>query len=120
MSALLVYDGDCGFCTSAVNVARRRIGSDAEMQPWQRLDLDELGLSKAQCEESVQYRDRNGRWTSGGRAVATILRESPRPWSWLGTLAALPGISWLVERVYRLVAANRHRLPGGTPACAPN
>jgi len=30
----------------------------------------------------------------------------------------LPGISWLAAKAYRLVANNRYRLPGGTPACA--
>jgi predicted DCC family thiol-disulfide oxidoreductase YuxK len=29
----------------------------------------------------------------------------------------LPPFSWLAEGVYRVVAANRQRLPGGTPAC---
>jgi predicted DCC family thiol-disulfide oxidoreductase YuxK len=117
MQSLLVYDGDCGFCTSAVKIAQRRIGSPAEMQPWQRLDLGALGLDRTQCDESVQYRNRDGIWFSAGRAVAEILRESPRPWSWLGQLAKLPGIAWLNEQIYHLVSINRHRLPGGTPAC---
>jgi hypothetical protein len=30
----------------------------------------------------------------------------------------LPPVSWLAAGVYSLVAANRMRLPGGTPACA--
>lgn len=117
MTSLLVYDGDCGFCTTSVNIARRRIKSRADMQPWQQLDLEALGLTEAACQESVQFRDRSGRWTSAGRAVATMLRESPRPWSWLGAFLSLPGIAWLTEQIYRAVAANRHRLPGGTPAC---
>lgn len=110
-------DGDCGFCTSAVGVARRRVGSTAEAQPWQRLDLEALGLTRAQCERAVQYRDVSGQWRSAGAAVAALLRESPAPWAWLGRFAQLPGIRWMVEVVYHLVSINRHRLPGGTPAC---
>jgi predicted DCC family thiol-disulfide oxidoreductase YuxK len=117
VTSLLVYDGDCGFCTTAVGIAKRRIGSTAEMQPWQRLDLDTLGLTQAQCEQAVQYRDRNGHWTSAGHAAAELLREAPRPWPWLGGFLELPVASWLTERIYELVSANRHRLPGGTPAC---
>jgi predicted DCC family thiol-disulfide oxidoreductase YuxK len=119
VASLLVYDGDCGFCTTAVGIAKRRIGSPAEMQPWQRLDLDALGLTEAQCKQSVQHRDHDGQWTSGGRAAAELLREAPRPWRWLGVVLELPGFSWLNERLYELVSANRHRLPGGTPACQP-
>jgi predicted DCC family thiol-disulfide oxidoreductase YuxK len=117
VTSLLVYDGDCGFCTTAVGIAKRRIGSPAEMQPWQRVDLDTLGLSQAECEQAVQYRDRDGRWTSAGRAAAELLRESPRPWPLLGRFLEVPVMSWLTELIYRLVSANRHRLPGGTPTC---
>ncbi|PXX54790.1 hypothetical protein DFR70_12384 [Nocardia tenerifensis] len=29
----------------------------------------------------------------------------------------IPPINWLTAALYHLVAVNRHRLPGGTPAC---
>jgi len=112
-----VFDGDCAFCTSAVNVARRWITPHAEMVPWQHADLPALGLTEAICGQAVQYRDHAGRWTSAGRAIAAVLRDGPPPWSWLGRLASVPGLSRLVDRVYAWVAANRYRLPGGTPAC---
>ena len=35
-----------------------------------------------------------------------------------GALPFVPPTSWVAEGVYRVVAANRMRLPGGTPACA--
>jgi predicted DCC family thiol-disulfide oxidoreductase YuxK len=114
---LLVFDGDCAFCTSSVDFTRRRVRPPADIEPWQRLDLAALGLTEAACRQAVQYRDRDGTWTSAGRAAAELLRESPRPWSLLGRFLELPVLSWLTERLYRVVSANRHRLPGGTPAC---
>lgn len=96
---------------------RRRISAAPEAVPWQRADLDTLGLSEAACRESVQYRDAVGHWHSGGRAVAAILRDARLPWSALGWLASVPGLAWLVDRAYVLVSNNRYRLPGGTPAC---
>jgi predicted DCC family thiol-disulfide oxidoreductase YuxK len=117
MAGLLVFDGDCAFCSSAVAVARKRIRPDADMVPWQVSDLETLGLTEAACREAVHYRDSGGEWSSAGRAVTTMLRDGRRPWSWLGRIGGAPVISWLVERCYRLVAANRYRLPGGTPAC---
>jgi predicted DCC family thiol-disulfide oxidoreductase YuxK len=117
MSRLLVFDGDCGFCTSSVRFADRWIKPPAEALPWQRADLDALGLTEAQCNEAVQYRDRGGRWHSAGRAVAALLIDSRFPWSLLGRLARVPGLAWIVDRLYELVSANRGKLPGGTPAC---
>jgi predicted DCC family thiol-disulfide oxidoreductase YuxK len=114
---LLVFDGDCGFCTSAVEFVRGHLRPGADIEPWQHLDLTALGLTQVGCEQAVQYRDRDGRWSSGGRAVAEVLRESRVPWSWLGVAAKLPGLRRLVDLAYRVIAANRHRLPGGTPAC---
>jgi predicted DCC family thiol-disulfide oxidoreductase YuxK len=38
-------------------------------------------------------------------------------WRIAGRILLLPGISWMAAHTYRLIATNRHRLPGGTPAC---
>ncbi|MFK0403356.1 hypothetical protein ACIQTT_13555 [Microbacterium sp. NPDC090225] len=43
---LLVFDGDCGFCTTAVGVLEKRLARFPDAQPWQWLDLDALGLSR--------------------------------------------------------------------------
>lgn len=117
MIGLLVYDGDCAFCSSAVSFAHRWISPDTETVPWQWADLAALGLTADECQAAVQYRDRHGRWTSAGPAVAALLRDGRPPWAWLGRIAALPGVAWLVQRTYAWVAKNRHTLPGGTPAC---
>ncbi|NCZ92069.1 MAG: DUF393 domain-containing protein, partial [Actinobacteria bacterium] len=39
------------------------------------------------------------------------------PWSTIGRVIGWRVMSPLGSLVYRLVANNRHRLPGGTPAC---
>jgi predicted DCC family thiol-disulfide oxidoreductase YuxK len=114
---LLIFDGDCAFCTSSVAIVRRRINPPAEAVPWQQSDLATLRLTEAACREAVQYRDSSGRWHSASRAIAAMLRDAQFPWSGFGRLAKVPGVDWLAERCYRWVAANRYRLPGGTPAC---
>ncbi|WP_330185843.1 DUF393 domain-containing protein [Nocardia sp. NBC_01503] len=55
---------------------------------------------------------------SGARAGALLLRRAAQPWRAVGAIMLNPPISWLAAALYRLVAKNRHRLPGGTPACA--
>jgi predicted DCC family thiol-disulfide oxidoreductase YuxK len=114
---VLVYDGECGFCTRAVRWALR-LPAEMDVIAWQEADLPTLGLSRVAAAGTVQWVDIDNGAQSGHRAVAALLRASGRPWSWLGRAMLLPGASWLGAQVYRLVSANRHRLPGGTPACA--
>jgi predicted DCC family thiol-disulfide oxidoreductase YuxK len=114
---VLVFDGDCAFCSSAVEFLRDRIRSDVDYVPWQHLDLAGAGLTEDACLQSVQWLPVAGGHTSGGRAVTDLLRGAGQPWVTLGRVGALPGMRAVVELAYRAVAANRHRLPGGTPAC---
>jgi predicted DCC family thiol-disulfide oxidoreductase YuxK len=114
----LVYDGDCAFCTSSVRwVTRLRLGADVVV-PWQHADLAALGLTRQQCEAKLQWVAGDGRTSSGHEAVARLLLASALPWRPLGALLLVPPVSWLAARVYDWVAANRGRMPGGTPACS--
>jgi predicted DCC family thiol-disulfide oxidoreductase YuxK len=114
---VLVYDGDCAFCTSSARLLER-IGSDAEIVPWQLTDLDRLGVTAEQAADAVQFVETDGAVLSGHKAIASVLRTAGRVWRLAGRAILLPGVSWLAARAYRLVADNRYRLPGGTPACA--
>jgi predicted DCC family thiol-disulfide oxidoreductase YuxK len=113
---VIVFDGDCGFCTSSVQVLER-IGPDAEIVPWQLADLAGLGLTEEQAADALQCVQVDGTVRSGHEAVAAALESAGWVWRIVGRALTQPGISWIAAKVYRLVAANRHRLPGGTPAC---
>lgn len=113
---VLVFDGDCGFCTTAARAGQRWLGLE-HVEPWQFLDLDELGLTRAQCEQAVQWVDAAGRTLAGEQAVIAALRHAGGAWGVLGRITNLPGVRRLAGIVYRLTATYRHRLPGGTPAC---
>lgn len=114
---VLLYDGDCAFCTRCAELLER-IGPDAEIVAWQFVDLDELGVSEEQAGEAVRWVGLDGSVRSGHAAIAAALGRAGWFWRAAGRALVLPGISWIAARVYRLVAANRYRLPGGTPACA--
>ncbi|MEU2348153.1 DCC1-like thiol-disulfide oxidoreductase family protein [Modestobacter sp. NPDC049651] len=113
----LVFDGDCGFCSRVAEVARRVLPAGCAVVPWQWADLAALGVTAAQAQAEVLWVDRDGAVSGGARAVARGLRAAGLPWSLLGLLLSVPPVRWLAPPVYRLVAANRYRLPGGTPAC---
>jgi predicted DCC family thiol-disulfide oxidoreductase YuxK len=119
--ATLVFDGDCAFCTSSINWAKRHLGAAVDYVPWQELDLESAGLTQAKVERAVQWLPAptaRGPIRSGAGAVGRLLLSSRWPWRALGPLALLPPFSWLAALCYRIISANRHRLPGGTPACA--
>jgi predicted DCC family thiol-disulfide oxidoreductase YuxK len=114
---VLLFDGDCAFCTSSVRVLQR-IGPVAEIVAWQRTDLAELGVSEEKAAAALRWVEVDGALRSGHEAVAAALLSAGRAWRIAGRILLLPGISWAAARTYRLVADNRHRLPGGTLACA--
>jgi predicted DCC family thiol-disulfide oxidoreductase YuxK len=114
---VLVYDGDCAFCTKCAG-ALERIGPEAEIVAWQLTDLAELGITEEQASEAVQWVETDDTVRSGHEAIASALSSAGRIWQPIGRALLLPGVSWVAAKAYRLVARNRYRLPGGTPACA--
>jgi predicted DCC family thiol-disulfide oxidoreductase YuxK len=117
----LVFDGDCAFCTSSVRLAERWCRPAVRFVPWQEIDLEAHGLTHAQVTSAVQWlgpRSTRGGVPSGAAAVGRVLLRSRWPWRPFGALLLVPPFSWIGAGLYRLIAANRHRLPGGTPACA--
>jgi predicted DCC family thiol-disulfide oxidoreductase YuxK len=117
MQPVLVYDGDCGFCTRCVEWALR-LPFRPRVVAWQDADLGGLGVTRAEAEHSVLWVALSGQVSSGHVTVARLLIASGGAWALLGRLVMVPPVSWIAAAVYRLVAVNRGRLPGGTPACA--
>jgi predicted DCC family thiol-disulfide oxidoreductase YuxK len=118
--SVFLYDGDCAFCTSCAVFLRRHVQSGVRIVAWQSVDLGPLGVSAAECAESVQFVV-GDRVSAGPAAIADLLRTAggPRGWVWrfAGRLLGLRPMLVVAWPIYRLVARNRHRLPGGTAAC---
>jgi predicted DCC family thiol-disulfide oxidoreductase YuxK len=116
---VLVFDGDCAFCTTSARFATRwvvREGSTC-IAPWQQLDLHQFGLTEDQCLAAVQWVGEGGQVLSGHAAIAATLRAGHPVWRPVGALLVAPGFSWLAAKVYAWIAAHRYQMPGGTPAC---
>jgi predicted DCC family thiol-disulfide oxidoreductase YuxK len=114
--ATLLFDGECGFCTTSARWLERRAPSNAIVQPWQRADLERIGVSEQACRDAVQWVDEHRR-SSGPLAFADYARTSTVGWRLIGRVAGSrigQSVGW---PVYRWVARNRGRLPGGTPEC---
>ncbi|GLU48093.1 thiol-disulfide oxidoreductase DCC family protein [Nocardiopsis ansamitocini] len=119
VSPVLVYDGDCAFCTVAAQAGQRHItgGGPVVWRPWQFCELSTPLEERAQREILLLHPDGRRVW-GGVDAVAVLLLNSPHRYWWpLGSLLRRPVARGFGGAVYRWTARNRYRLPGGTPAC---
>ncbi len=116
---MLIYDGDCGFCTQSASWLKKLIGTptDVRVEPWQSLDLAAFGLTEDDVTSAAYWAADDGTLFRGHNGIAMALRAAGRPWSLVGRSMAVPPISWLAGATYSLVAKNRYRLPGSTDAC---
>ena len=115
MPDTLLYDGDCGFCSSSARLAGR-LAPAVQVLPYQHCDLPAFALTAEECAEALRWVGTGGP-ASGAGAIARLLVAAGGVWTLLGRLLLLRGVRRVAEAGYRLVAANRYRLPGGTPAC---
>ena len=111
----MVYDGDCGFCTAFVMAASRRLPVPVAIVPWQSAPLERLGIPVEDARRALQWAAADGTRQQGHLAVAAWLRAAGSGWRLLGVVLATPPASQLAAVVYRLVAANRRRIPGPWP-----
>lgn len=119
---VVIFDGDCAFCTSSVTwlAARLSRGRDADprLAPWQAIDLTSYGTTIERARREVLWVAPDGSICGGADAIAAWMRYRGGPYGALGWAMSQPPACWVAAAVYRLVARHRQRLPGGTPACA--
>jgi predicted DCC family thiol-disulfide oxidoreductase YuxK len=114
---VLLYDGDCGFCTTSARFIERHVPSKAEILAYQFADLEALGTTADRASREVLW-VRGDRVRGGAQAIAGLLIDAGGLWRVLGLVIRLPPFRWIAAGVYHLITVNRFRLPGGTPACA--
>ena len=93
------------------------LGCDVRPVPWQSYDVAAVGLTPVQADQQVHLVLGNRLW-GGHEAVGHALLTSRRlPVRLLGRLVLARPLRPVAAGAYAWVAAHRHRLPGGTPAC---
>lgn len=120
MEALFLYDGECRFSSTAARLLQRSVEPDCIVLPYQLADLPRWQVSDAQARAQVVYVRRlagEAVVLAGAPAVAGVLRSGRPPWPVAGSVLRLPVIRHAAALSYAVVAANRYRLPGGTPSC---
>jgi predicted DCC family thiol-disulfide oxidoreductase YuxK len=104
--AIVVYDGNCGFCRRWVaRVARWDRHARLEFVPYQTPDLEKRlpGVSRAECVQRVHLVDADGRVFAGAAAGREVLRRLPGGALWALPFR-LPGALGVAERIYVWIA----------------
>ncbi len=118
MRPVLIFDSDSGFCTTSVGLVQRLVRPRCEAVAWQHAGLASLGVTAERARHEALWVTPTGRVYGGAQAVAKILLSGGGVWAVVGAVLTLPPVRWAAHGLYRLVADNRGRLPGGTAACA--
>lgn len=115
----LIYDSDCGFCTQCVVWGREHVGEQGVAVVASRVaDLAGWGIPAERAQHEVLFRRADGAVAGGALAIAAWLEQGPFWARIAGAVLQAPLVRTLAAAVYRVVARNRHRLPGGTASCA--
>ena len=114
---VLIFDGDCGFCTTTANWIKKNSRVALEIAPYQWTELGQYGLTTEEAAAKVQVVV-GDKVFAGHYCMSKLLLIQPNILLKLvGAVMVLPGLDSISARVYEWIAANRQKLPGGTPAC---
>ncbi len=116
-ASILIFDGDCGFCTTTANWIKKKSKIALEIAPYQWTELGQYGLTTEEAAARVQVVV-GDKVFAGHYCMSKLLLIQPNILLKLvGALMVLPGLDSISAKVYEWIAANRQKLPGGTPAC---
>lgn len=106
-TALMIYDGECGFCTYWARRWRQKVGPSLEITPLQNEATRPEGYTQQTLEEAVHLVSTDGEIYRGAEAVfhAFAMRRGRGLGLWL--YRYLPGFRPISELFYRWVANHR-------------
>jgi lipase maturation factor 1 len=106
---LMVFDGDCNFCTLWIRRWQQITGDAVDYWPSQDSQIAKRfpEIPREQFNTAVQLIETDGSVFSGAEAVFHILAVNPK-WQWpLRVYESSPTIANITESAYRFVAENR-------------
>ncbi|MHB1949741.1 MAG: lipase maturation factor family protein [Gammaproteobacteria bacterium] len=104
---LLIYDGDCGFCTYWVHYWQKLTGDKVSYLPYQDVAQDYPSVSIEEFQRAVQYVAPDGTIARAAEASFLTLSHAPGKSFWLALYRRLPGFAFFSERSYAFIAAHR-------------
>jgi predicted DCC family thiol-disulfide oxidoreductase YuxK len=110
---LLVYDGDCGFCSYWARYWKQLTGDRVGYRPYQEVAAHYPAIPLADFQRAVQYLTPDGHRASAAEASFLALSHARGKGIWLALYRKLPGFAPVSERTYAFIAAHRpafHRI----------
>jgi predicted DCC family thiol-disulfide oxidoreductase YuxK len=106
---VLVYDGECEFCTRLARWVEQRDRKDrVAVKPSQESGLTEaLGLTRVEVGRAAWAVEPGGRKFEGAAAINRVLRELGGGWSLAASLYGVAPVRWVEDAYYRRVARRR-------------
>jgi hypothetical protein len=98
----------------------KRINPPVDFRPYQSFDYPSFGITKKNLSEGPILISPDGTFLVGPLGMATLLKMSRRPYSYVGRFMLLPGIRHFLNKVGPGLYAKRRYLPGATDSCAIN
>ena len=105
----IFYDGSCPMCS----VFADTVADSSKGQAFANQDITKGKLPEGATFQQVwreMYVIEDGKQYKGADAIFRVLAQYPR-WRWFAAFGMLPVINPIAHLVYRIVAANRHRIP---------
>lgn len=119
---IAIYDGYCVICNQSKRIITaldwlRRV-EFLDLHKWEEVERRYPQLDFEQAMGQMHVVTPDGRLIGGFEGVRRLLRDLPLGFPlWL--ILHLPGLGWLGDKVYRLIARNRYRINKffGAPVC---
>jgi predicted DCC family thiol-disulfide oxidoreductase YuxK len=113
----LVFDGQCGFCTRAINWIKRVDRHERiRVHPFQQAGIHErFDLSTADT-QAAAWAITSDRRASGAGSINLAL-DTALGIGFFSAIYRIRGIRWLQDRTYIWVSNHRYLLRGVTPWC---
>ncbi len=110
---LLIYDGDCGFCTYWARYWQKLTQDRVSYEPYQQAAKRFPQIPIPEFQRAVQYIAPGGKMASAAEASFLTLSHARGKGIWLGLYRNLPGFAAVSEWAYAFIASHRpafHRL----------
>jgi predicted DCC family thiol-disulfide oxidoreductase YuxK len=118
-SAIMLFDRDCGFCTTIASWWERHLrdGDSSVACSYQSFrELETFGITREKASQALHVIE-GSVISVGGDGVLVALSHMTWPYRALWLVGKNRFGRSVARRLYPLVAKNRHRLPGATSTC---
>ena len=116
---IMLFDGDCGFCTTVANWWQQHLasGQNGVAIAFQQVpDLSKYAVTAEEAAQALHVVTPDGVFV-GGEAVIMAFEALKVPWNIIGKLGKNPIGRTIANWIYPFVARHRHQLPGATASC---